>query len=396
MDYNPQRYPLLTMAVLTINVFAVMTVVGLVSALLVDLSEEFNTTVGAVGQLITVSAVMWTLVAPVIGPFSDRIGRRRIIAGGLFVSGIALLGYSTAWEFSVLIGFSVLVGIGGAMAVPNVLASVGDHFSGSRMGRVMGLVAAGAPLAYLIGAPAGALIADNFGWKTSFLVLGLFMLALALANIVVLPVSRRRQLNESITYLSSFREAFYQKSLLRLLVANILAGWGFTAVQAYLAAFLVQSYSLSVGQVAPLLSFMAIGQLVGVFIGGLLADKFSKIKICAITPALLGLTGLILMLFPGNVWISVFLGGMVSGLFNSSRPAFFSLMVSVSSAIRGTVMGIQAVSNHLGRALGAMTGGLVLALAGYGYIGAVCIVLSLCASAIFFDVARLAAGDVPE
>jgi len=95
------------------------------------------------------------------------------------------------------------------------------------------------------------------------------------------------------------------------------------------------------------------------------------------------MTGLAYMLFTQNVWLSVFWGGLFMGFYSCSRPAYFSLMALVSSTVRGTVMGIQAVSNHLGRALGAAIGGLVLSLMGYDFLGVLCLILSLVASVMY-------------
>lgn len=172
--------------------------------------------------------------------------------------------------------------------------------------------------------------------------------------------------------------------VLSIFTANTLLQWGYFAIATYLAAFLIQSYSLNIGQVAPFLSLIAVGYLIGSLAGGPLADKLNKLKMCAATPPLAGLTGLALMLFIQNIWLSVFLGGLFMGTYGIGRAPFFSLLVSVPSNIRSTVMGTQAISNHLGRALGALVGGLVLALMGYNYLGVLCLVLTLFASAVFF------------
>jgi predicted MFS family arabinose efflux permease len=46
-------------------------------------------------------------------------------------------------------------------------------------------------------------------------------------------------------------------------------------------------------------------------------------------------------------------------------------------------MGIQAVSNHLGRAVGAAVGGLAVSLLGYDFLGILCLIFGLAASAIY-------------
>ena len=87
---------------------------------------------------------------------------------------------------------------------------------------------------------------------------------------------------------------------------------------------------------------------------------------------------------PVNIKIIVFnqYSWLFMGFYGVSRPAYFSLMALVSSTVRGTVMGIQAASNHLGRAVGAAVGGLALSLLGYDFLGILCLIFGLAASAM--------------
>jgi len=155
------------------------------------------------------------------------------------------------------------------------------------------------------------------------------------------------------------------------------------------AAFLIQTYSVSVKDLAPFLSLIAVGLLLGTLTGGQIADRLSRSKICAWAQLSSALAGVVLMSLTGDFGLSVFLGALFMGLSSSSRAAFMALMVSISSKVRGTVMGIQATSNHAGRGLGAMVGGLVLGLTGYSQLGVVCLALSIVSAAGYFYVAAL-------
>ena len=387
MTFKIQGNLALIAAALASGMFTFFTFIGLITALLVDLSKEFGTTVAAIGQLTTITAVSWALLALLIGPLSDRVGHKRVVVVGLAILGVSLFGYGVSNSLWMLIVVSILAGLGGAMVGPNILACVGEYYSASIHGRMMAVVNTATPIANLVGVPLAVLIAGNLGWRWSFQVLALFLLTSVLSVIVVLPPPRPHQSDGAMAYLSSFREAFREKTFLPIVMANTALQAAFWVVATYLPAFLILSYILSTSQLAPLLSAMAAGQLVGTLAGGPLADRFNRIMICAVMGALLGMMGLTFILFTSNVWLSVFLGGLFMGLHASSRPAFFSLMVLVSNTVRGTVMGIQATSNHLGRALGAAVGGLVLSLAGYGYLGVLCLILGLVASAMYVFVA---------
>ncbi|MFC1870632.1 MFS transporter [Chloroflexota bacterium] len=383
MINKAQGNSVLVGATLSSGVFASFTFVGLVTALLVDLSRDIGTTVAAIGQLTTITAVSWAVMAPLMGPWSDRIGHKRMLTIGLIIFSVSLIGYGISNTFWALIASSIFAGLGGAMMGPNILACIADYYSANTYGRAMGATNVGRSLAFLLGVPGTVLIAGNLGWRWSFLSLAVFSLICCLAIVVVLPSSQAHQSGRSVTYISRFTEALSEKTLLPILLANTILQGAYWVVAIYLAAFLILSYNLSTSQLPPLISLMAVGQLVGALAGGPLADKFNKVRICTLASILLGMTGLAFILITQNVWLSVFWGGLFTGFYGVSRPAYFSLMALVSSTVRGTVMGIQAVSNQVGKALGAAVGGLALSFMGYYFLGILCLILSLMASAMY-------------
>ncbi|MFC1893879.1 MFS transporter [Chloroflexota bacterium] len=370
-------------ATLSSGAFAFTTFVGLVTALLVDMSRDLGITVAAVGQLTTITALSWAVLAPLIGPWSDRIGHKRILTIGLVTFGVSVFGYGVSNTFFTLIVSSIFAGLAGAIVGPNILACIGDYYSANTYGRAMATNSMAASLAYLVGVPGFVLIAGNLGWRWSFLLLAIFYLICFLAVVTVLPSSQFGQSGRGLSYVSRFKEAFNEKALLPMVIANTILQGAYWVIAVYLATFLIISYALSTSQLAPLISSIAVGQLVGVLAGGLLADKFNKLRICMLASILLGMTGLAFILFTQNVWLSVLWGGLFMGFYGVSRPAYFSLMAMVSTTVRGTVMGIQAVSNHLGRAIGAAVGGLVLSLLGYEFLGILSLIFGLAASAMY-------------
>jgi predicted MFS family arabinose efflux permease len=370
--------------ILTASMLFMMTTIGLTSALLVDLADEFATTVAITGQLLTTQALVWGFASPVLGPISDHIGRKKILVTGLIITGTAMLLYYFAWDYPILLCSSILAGLGGSLVGPSILAAVGDHFPRNKLDRIMAVVGAAVPLAYMIGAPGGAWIADHLGWRSSFLTLGVLLLISALFCFLILPRQKARPATARITHLSSYKEVFKQKAFLTLMIANIMGASGYSTIYSYLAAFLIQSYSLSLGQVAPLILYISIGQLIGTFLGAALAERFNRYNICAVTQLFTGLTAIVLTLLTGNVWLSVFLGALFSGIFNTNRPVYAAINASISSTLRGTIMGLMALSNQLGRATGTMVGGLVLGLVGYKFMGAASLLFCIAGSILFY------------
>jgi predicted MFS family arabinose efflux permease len=307
---------------------------------------------------------------------------------GLVISAISFFAFSFGWDIWVLVLCSFFAGLGGAALAPQSLGAVGDYIPLEIRGVIMAIVTAGMPIAYLVGVPLGLQCSDSFGWRTSVAGLGLFQICVLIIVAYVLPRLKKNQESHKTSYFSGFRESFKNKAFLPILIANVFLVVGYWSILTYIAAFMIQTYSIDTGQVAPLILLMSIGQLIGTASGGPLADRFDEAKVCAFAQLIMGTTGLAVMLQYSNISSTVVIGGLFMISYCVTRPAFFSIMVRLSSEFRGTVMGIQAISNNTGRALGAAIGGLLIAVEGYSAIGIFCLVMSGVACFGFFYVAK--------
>lgn len=370
---------------LTASMFALFAQIGLLSALIVSLSDEFQLGVETIGQLSTVSAISWAGFALVLGPFSDRIGASRMVLIGAVIFCASLLGFGFSRSMWMLMVSSAAAGLGGALAGPAILTCVGIYYRPRVHGRMMAVVTAAIPLANLIGVPLLVLVAGAFGWRLSFISLAFLVASTVPLALVALPPQNRVVHGRTglLAYLSGFVQVFREKGFIPMIVGNTASQAAFYAVITYLAAFLIVTYSLNTADLAPLLSAMAVGQLLGTLAGGPLADRFDRVLLCAGTYFLLAIVGVVFFLHTPDPRVSVVWLGLFMGLHAVSRPAFFSLMVRLSTSARGTVMGAQATSNHLGRALGAAAGGLVLGLGNYVSVALLCLALGLVAMSMY-------------
>ena len=157
-----------------------------------------------------------------IGPISDRFGRRRLLVAGMIITGIGFLGYGISTSFAMLIGFSIIIGIGSSAVFPNTLASIGDYFPVEKRGRITGIVLLGITIAVVAGIPVEALIANRFGWHWSFISLGILFFIIAIAFSIVLPQSRQDLSSPHISYISMIWNAFRNKQVVFLFMINML------------------------------------------------------------------------------------------------------------------------------------------------------------------------------
>ncbi|MGW3423804.1 MFS transporter [Streptomyces phaeochromogenes] len=124
------------------------------------------------------------------GLLGDRLGRKKVLLGGLFVFGVgsALAAFSgTPVE---LISFRAVMGLGAAFVMPATLAVLMNVFERDEQPKAIGIWAGGVGLAIAIGPITGGVLLDHFWWGSVFLInVPIVILALGLM-IWLVPDSR--------------------------------------------------------------------------------------------------------------------------------------------------------------------------------------------------------------
>ncbi|MET3582611.1 DHA1 family florfenicol/chloramphenicol resistance protein-like MFS transporter [Mesorhizobium robiniae] len=108
----------------------------------------------------------------VFGPISDRIGRRPALLAGAVLFAAASLGVASSSTATHFLGFRLLQAFGASAALVATFATVRDVYADRPEGVVIyGLFSSMLAFVPALGPVAGALIADNFGWRAIFIVL---------------------------------------------------------------------------------------------------------------------------------------------------------------------------------------------------------------------------------
>ena len=119
-----------------------------------------------IGRIATLAAVVPAtqgILQLFTGAWSDRVGRKRLIAGGMWVQavGIGLVALGNA--FAVFLAGALLLGIGTAMVYPTLLAAIGDVAHPSWRASAVGVYRLWRDLGYAIGAVLAGVTADALG-----------------------------------------------------------------------------------------------------------------------------------------------------------------------------------------------------------------------------------------
>lgn len=128
------------------------------------------------------------------GNLGDRYGRRRLILLGAFVFGIGSAGAAFSPTPELLIGFRVLMGIGGATLLPSGLAVLSELFVNKRQrSTAIGIYAATFAAGFAVGPVIGGVLLSFFDWGSVFLInVPVVVLVLVFAPIVLRRGAPRR------------------------------------------------------------------------------------------------------------------------------------------------------------------------------------------------------------
>ncbi len=151
-----------------------------------DIMADLGFTPDHLSLMFAATMVAYGLMQPVAGFWADRFGPRRCLVGAGLGLGLGSIIFSLAQGLVVGLSARMLVGLAAGLALMPCLKLAGHWFSPKRFGLVSSIIVAAAALAnFAVGRPL-AQSAAAFGWRWSFMGLGIAGLLLAVAVFLVI------------------------------------------------------------------------------------------------------------------------------------------------------------------------------------------------------------------
>jgi DHA1 family inner membrane transport protein len=179
--------------------------------------------------------------------------------------------------------------------------------------------------------------------------------------------------SQTLTFFAHYREASADVMFWYALAANALQQMVYAGMVGYLAAYLMQTYSLPARATAFPLFVAGVGVIVGGFLGGRVADHRRRLAWFAMSCWGSGILAALVFMAQTSPWSTVALACGATALARISFAVTPTLLLELAGGSRTTATGLFAVSNQLGIFGGASLGGLMLALGGFPWVGLFCL-----------------------
>ncbi|MEP6478925.1 MAG: multidrug effflux MFS transporter [Rhodoglobus sp.] len=320
--------------------------------------HELGVSPALVQLTLTATAVGFALGQLIVGPWSDKVGRRLPLIIATSVHVLASLGVAMAPDITWLIALRVLQGVGAAAGGVVAVATVRDLFGGLPLVRMMSRLSLVSGLAPILAPVIGSQLLRFLDWRGIFWALaayGLVILVCAYIFIVeTLPPARRGDLGHS-TVRQRYGVLFHDRVFVGIAV---IAGMTFSGLFAYLSSssFLFQQvYGLNAQQFGLLFAVNSVGVVAGVQLSSRLARYVGPQWIIAGVTVVLLLSALTIVL----------LDSLHFGLFGILVPLWFFVFACGFSFPMTQVLAIANHGSEAGTAaslLGALNFGLAGAI----------------------------------
>ncbi|MCE8006280.1 multidrug effflux MFS transporter [Aestuariivita sp.] len=325
------------------------------------IAAEFGVAYGTVTLAIGGYLAMTAVLALVIGPLSDRLGRRPVAIGAIAVFVLASLGCLLAQSWPLFLACRLAQGtmVSGYILAGAVVRDTRDQTDAASL---LGYIAGAMAIAPLLGPMVGGLMLDLFGWRSNFALyagLGLILLAAVLIDLAETkspPVTKPPR-SGALLRLPVFW------SYAGTVALSTCAFYAFLAGAPLVAA---KTYGLSGAELGIALGSITAGFMTGSFTGARLGPRYGpdRMMLSGRLIAILGLAaGLVIVQIWPSAPLALFATTIFIGLGNGlTTPTANAGAMSVRPDLAGTASGVTG-SLTVGLGAVATTGaGLILTL----------------------------------
>lgn len=352
-NYFPWLIMILMSSVTFVGILSELMPSGILPQMMSDLNISEVQGGNLVGYYAIASAIFAIPLISVTMQFNRKM-LLLILLGGFAVSNVIA---GLLEDYSAIVILRIIGGICAGVMWPMIAAYGMRLVDEKQHGKAIAVIMAGNTLGISVGMPLVTYIGNEYGWRTEFIALGVFIFVIALIGFFVLPSTPGEKLTKSTSPFALFKIP----AVLLVLLLTLLGVMAHYGVYVYITS-LVNEVQLAGGIEGALILF-GIGSLISV----LLAIKYTDKHLRLLTVAMFGLlivSMLLFLLFGGTTGIAhlaFFLWGLSFGplvtllqaavsrqvesakdVATSIQSSMFNLSIMIAASVAGLLLGIYS------------------------------------------------------
>jgi predicted MFS family arabinose efflux permease len=278
-----------------------------------------------------------------------------------------------------------------AVFTPQAAAAIGHMAAPAERGRAITFIFLGWSLASVLGMPMAAWLGETFGWRIAFGAIA----ALAVVGAVWVHAVMPDGVKPAAMSRRAWKEVFTHPVLMAIVLVTALQSAGQFTLFSYFAPYYKQLLNATAAQISVLFGWFGLFGLIGNVLLARHIDRIGAARAVLVTMGLITLSLLLWPLAQGFVAMALVLVPWALGCFstNSGQQARLGL---AAPALAPALMALNTSAIYFGQALGAASGGWMVAHGGYAPLSWVGVAWMLPALALSVWAMRRHAGEAPR
>lgn len=362
-----------SLSLIFITVFIDLLGFGILIPILPTFSTiELNLSEFSIGLVLAIYSLTQFIFGPILGNLSDRLGRRPLIVGCLFLNAVGYIIFAFTNSFMLLIISRIVAGIGGS-SVAVAQAYIADVTSKEDRSKGMGMIGVAFGLGFVFGPIMGGFL-SKYGYEVTGFASAAFSFIAFLFTIFFLPESLKKIKDKveiktrKLIDLPAIKLLFKNHKLATLIIMYFILIFSIANIYGTFALIGYKRYHFTDMQIG--IMYGIIGIVSAIVQGGLLRvlTKYMDDKIIVIAGSFLLMLGLAMVPYAGNMTgliVVIVILALGSG---SLQPTMLSMISKNSSeSEQGFTLGVNQSFSAFARVLGPLWGGFAFEYIGYQY-----------------------------
>ena len=337
---------------------ALMMGVNFIQPALPALTLAFHVSDAELSWVMTVFTAPAIFLSPVFGVIADRHGRRLLLAFGMFAFGLFGAAMAFAPNYTWLLVFRALQGVGFSAVIPLTIVLIGDLLEGDKEIGGQGFKVFLDRIGYLVFPPLGGLLA-TIAWFWPF-IFYLLTIPVGVAALAWMPETKGKSSQRTMTYLGDMLRLARHPRLVIAFSAGFLRFFLDYGFLTYFPLFLVRTHGISMATAGLLYIFFSVGAMVTSSQAGRIAAGRDKANILFLAFVISG-TSVLAVPFVGNVWLiggALFFYGLANGVISPMQKSL--LTQNAPAELRGGIVSFDRLIQQVAKTTSTSIVGLLL------------------------------------